>query len=74
MISVCKVHYECISSGLSSLPTAKTFCNSSPAVRSGGREVEGGGGGGLILRRKLYLTNTNEGREPRNIRRVKKSV
>ena len=46
MISVCKVHYECISSGLSSLPTAKTFCNSSPAVRSGGREVEGGGGGG----------------------------
>ena len=72
MISVCKVHYECISSGLSSLPTAKTFCNSSPAVRSGGREVEGGGG--LILRRILYVTNTNEGREPRNIRKVKKSV
>ena len=46
MISVCKIHYECISSGLSSLPTAKTFCNSSPAVRSGGREVERGGGGG----------------------------
>ena len=46
MISVCKIHYECISSGLSSLPTAKTFCNSSPAVRSGGREVEGGAEGG----------------------------
>lgn len=49
MISVCKIHYECISSGLSSLPTAKTFCNSSPAVRSGGREVEGGGGGGWFV-------------------------
>lgn len=74
MISVCKIHYECICSGLSSLPTAKNILQ---LVPSGNERWGGGGGGGwkgLILRRILYVNNTNEGRAPRNIRRLKKSV
>ena len=71
IISVSKIYYECTCCGLSSLPTAKNILQLVPSGEEGGG---GEGRKGLILRRILYVTNTNEGGAPRNIRRVKKSL
>lgn len=76
IISVSKIYYECTCCGLSSLPTAKNILQLVPSGKERWGEEGGGGEGrkGLILRRILYVTNTNEGEAPRNIRRVKKSL